>query len=306
MKERDKSWEQKLKEHHDLEEKFRQQEERYQLQAEQYRRQEEELKRIKDIDRDIDSSITKSAVNLQQYYDKKVQELHTDYERKLRDRDEADVKRSLDEINRLKSSNVELKENLAQNKCELERQMRQFVIDRASLAKQIQALHSKIATLERENKQLTSRSDSNLATLTETIKLKTLEYENISKRRQEEEEKYNKLQELYKSLSTKIELDSKALDELNKKHNIALASNKQELAEVQNEYQTIHEKLIVDREEYTTLLVKKEELHTELVNFKEALDLYSSKHKITSHDDLVKLRDGFDNILLTLKGLQLK
>ena len=306
MKERDKTWEQKLKEHHELEERFRQQEERY-------LRQEEELNRIKQTDRNIDSSITKSAVNLQQYYDKKVQEIHTDYERKLRDRDEADAKRSLDEINRLKSSNTELKENLAKNQCELQRQMRQFTSDRAMLSKQIQQLHSRITTLERENKQLSnladkSANDTTLATLTETIRLKTLEYDNISKRKHDEDEKYNKLQDLYKNLALRIESDTKTLDELNIKHNITLeqvAANKLELEQVRSEYIIINEKLIHDKEEYSQLLVKKEELHTELVSFKAALDLYSSKHKITSHDDLTKLRDGFESILASLKSTAL-
>ena len=123
-----------------------------------------------------------------------------------------------------------------------------------------------------------------------------------------EDEKYNKLQDLYKNLALRIESDTKTLDELNIKHNITLeqvAANKLELEQVRSEYIIINEKLIHDKEEYSQLLVKKEELHTELVSFKAALDLYSSKHKITSHDDLTKLRDGFESILASLKSTAL-
>lgn len=250
------------------------------------------------------TKIVETAVSLQQYYDNKLKELQQIYEEKLQQRDKKDNKETLEEIERLKNYSLTLKDDLNKSQRDMQVQMRQFTNDRAILSKQIQQLQSKIHTLEHDMNNMNSQSYSN-----EDIEKKTKEYNFIKQKRDEEEHKYNLLQTEYKALDNRIEHDKRLLDELNSKHQLILQeveSNNKILSDIKLEYSQLREKFEIDKDEYNSLLLKKEKLHTEIYNLKASLDIHINEAKLKlknpTIDDLLKIKDGFKSIFDNIKN----
>ena len=222
--------------------------------------------------------LVETAVTLQEYYEKKLDLLKIQYEEKIAYMAKQEQRSNIDEIDKLRQHNLSLKETLSKNQCELQIQMRQFTTDRGVLTKQIQQLQSKIHSLEHDMQEARRNSTHNA----NDLEKKTQEYNIIRQKRDVEEQKYNLLQQEYKALDKRIENDKRELDELNKKHaqilrEVDTSSNL--LNSIKDEYALLRTKFEADKDEYNILLVKKEELHTEIVVMKANLDLHISKVK---------------------------
>jgi len=252
--------------------------------------------------------IVETAVSLQQYYDNKLKELQSSYEEKLLQRDKRDSKETIDEIEKLKQYSQQLKDNLSKSQRDLQVQMRQFTNDRSVLSKQIQQLQSKIHTLEHDMKE----SSSHTLHTDADVAQKTQEYNFIKQKRDEEEHKYNLLQAEFQALDKRIESDKALLETLDKKHATILEEmelNTKTLLNIKHEYATLREKFEADKDEYNNLLVRKEILHTEIVNLKTSLDLHIGRARIQlknpTIDDLLKIKDGFEAIFNNIKSTTL-
>jgi hypothetical protein len=241
--------------------------------------------------------IIETATTLQEYYEKKLELLRQQYEEKLQARDAKDAQTTVFEIEKLKQNNQLLKDTLTQNQINLQTQMRQFTLERGLLSKQIQQLHAKIHLLEHD--------------LTEEQLKMSKEYEFIKQKRDDEEKRFQSLQVDYKALADKIEHDGKLLDELNSKHNLVLKeieSSNKNLVMIKREYADLQARFEADKDEYNLLLIKKEELHTEILHLKTELDMHvmraKEKLKNPTHEDLIKIRDGFEQIFSNLKSIK--
>ena len=247
--------------------------------------------------------IVETAINLQAYYDNKLKELQNTYEEKIQQR--GNNKETMEEIEKLKQFNLILKDSLTKNQKDLQLQMKSFTNDRTILSKQIQQLQSKIHILEHNTYSTNNNTNNN--TNTDQV----IEYNAIKQKKAEEEHKYNLLQSEYKILNEKIESDKKLLEELNMKHsNITqeLDYNSKLLSDVKREYLELNNKLETDKIEYNNLLSKKEELYKEIIVLKEDLERHIDKARIQlknpTIDDLLKIKDGFDNIFNNISSIK--
>jgi hypothetical protein len=263
--------------------------------------------------------IIETATSLQEYYEKRLKTMNEQYEQKLNIKSSENNKITINEINRLKESNYSLKNNLNNNQKDLQIQMRKFTNDRAVLSKQIQQLQSKIHTLEynvRENDLKKTVIEPGTITvdmqlLAMEIQEKESEYNIIKTKRDDEERKYNTLQVDCHALNIRIENNKDTLNKLNTKHQTvmtAIDKSENQLTELKIDYSILQSKFEADRDEYNYLLVKKEELHTEITQLKVALDLHVSiaKDKLSNPtiDDLLQIQNGFDNIFMNIKKLE--
>lgn len=235
--------------------------------------------------------IVDTAVSLQEYYEKKLESLRQQYEDKLKNQ-------AMEDISSLKETNNRLKEDLNKNQRDLQIQMRQFTNDRAVLSRQIQQLHSKIHALEQDmsNKKITDPDVLND------------EYNLIKEKRDEEEKKYQALTAECLALDSRIENNKATLTELENKF-IAVSSelntSRDELTKLRQEYKNLATKFEIDKEEYDSLITKKEVLHTEIVTLKAALDeqvvIARQTLKNPTIEDLLRIKDGFNEIFLKLQ-----
>jgi len=257
-------------------------EQKLQQQQEEYEKKQHNFEKIK---------IVETAVELQQYYDKKLEEIQQQYKQKAEEIQQhkqkaEDPEKSImiEQINNLKQSNIELKKDL-NNK------MKQFTNDRSVLSKQIQQLQSKIHSMENIIKTQSA---------VEELKLKAAQEEN----------RYTILQEECKALDFNIEINKQLLYELNEQHTKIVSdinNNTNQLNTLKEEYINLQQKFELDKNEYEQLCKKKETLDTEIVHLKSILDTYIeyAREKLTNPttDDLIRIKDGFDNIFNQLKPL---
>lgn len=259
--------------------------------------------------------IMETAVSLQEYYEKKINNLKDHYEEKLHSNEQERNIITVDEIDRLKESNQTLKTHLTNNQKELQVQMRQFTNDRAVLSKQIQQLQSKIHVLEngmrnsqkKKNGSIVSEND---CVLSNDIEKKRKEYASIKLRRDEEERKYNILQTDYHSLTSRIENNKVELTNINIKHGVVMSEidkSTDQLTELKGRYINLQNKFEADQDEYNHLLIQKEKLHTEITQLKVALDIHVNNAKIKlcnpTISDLQQIQDGFDVIFNNIKNI---
>lgn len=227
--------------------------------------------------------IVDTAVSLQEYYEKKLESLRQQYEDKIKTQ-------AIEDINHLKDANNRLKDDLNKNQRDLQIQMRQFTNDRAVLSRQIQQLHSKIHALEKT----TDPND---------------EYMLIKEKRDDEEKKYQLLTAECSALNTRIETNKKTLSELETKFvsvSSELALSKDELDKIKREYKELSVKFETDKDEYNELITKKEILHTEIFTLKATLDEQVSIAKQTLRnptiEDLIRIKEGFNDIFIKLQS----
>ena len=263
------------------------------------------------------SKLIETAISLQEIYEKKLDILKLQYEEKLQAQRREENKTTNEEIERLKTSNQQLKDNLNKSQVDLQVQMRQFTTDRAVLAKQIQQLQSKIQSLEHEIRDtMTNSMNKSPDSITRSItalnleyQQKTEEYNQIKQRRDDEEKRYIILQKEYQTLINNIRENTERLSELNQKHEEVRSELEREttqLTAIKQEYQELRTRFEKDRDEYNELLIKKEELHTEISQLTAALDVHLETARVQlknpSLDDLVKIQSGFENLLTLING----
>lgn len=334
IREKDKSWEQKLEESKrinnqvqeqlkkELSQKqaeFRQKLELMNSEREQMLREMEsmksgmtstDLKQQRDLEEEFQKKqaefekdrIVGTAVSLQEYYEKKLEKMKEDYELRSKEYHANENSKALKDISDLKDANIKLKEELNRNQRDLQQQIRQFTTDRLVLSKQIQQLHNKIHTLEQEqsNAPVVISQDTN-----EAIKQ---EYEKVTQLRDEEEKKYHSLQTECKHLDARINHNKQQLTEIEQKHNTLLKEVEVKTADLltlKSEYAQLVEKFTIDKIEYDALITKKERLHTEIVSLKCNLDLQveSAREKLKNPtiEDLLRIKEGLTKIFESIQ-----
>ncbi len=328
MREKDKSWEQKLEESKRIndqvqeqlkrelsikQQEFRQKLEMMNSERESMLKEMESLKGTSSADvkqqRDLEEEFQKkqaefekdrifgTATSLQEYYEKKLEKMKEEYELRMKDRESVETSKALKDISELKDTNVKLREELNRNQRDLQQQIRQFTNDRLVLSKQIQQLHNKIHTLEQgglsASQEITTEADSKLRE----------EFAKISSMRADEEKKYLSLQTECQQLDDRINLNKTQLADIESKH-VALLKDVElksaDLATLKMEYTTLKDKFTADKAEYDTLITKKEQLHTEIVSLKCNLDMQveiaKEKLKNPTIEDLLRIKDGLAKI----------
>ena len=171
LKEKDKTWEQKLNEskriNNEIQEQFMQKiksmdDEKLEI-SKQLELLKSELNGKDVIDKKVfeeelakkqaefeKGRIMDTAVSLHEYYEKKIDKIKTDYEEKLYNKSTQENTQLLNEIKNLQETNSKLKEEITRLNTNLQLQLKQYTNDKNSLLRQIQQLHSKINTMELE------------------------------------------------------------------------------------------------------------------------------------------------------------
>lgn len=140
------------------------------------------------------TKIVATAVSLQEYYDERLTAIRAEYETKSNEPSEA--------FNKLLLDNADLKAQLNKSQKDLQFQVRRVTNERAVLNKQIQQLNVKIKTLETDLKDPS---------------VQTRAYNAIKAKRDAEEQKFNIQQRAFEQLLDRIEDARKTLDDLNVK-----------------------------------------------------------------------------------------
>ena len=248
------------------------------------------------------SRIKVTAMSLHNDYEEKIEKFKEAYEKKMHELDHVKNEKTIREINELKNLNLKLKEELSNNQSTLQQHLKQFTNDRLMLSKQIQQLHTKIHTLEQTIQQMspiTSEAD---------IKLRD-EYNRISLLRNEEEHKYQTLQLECTQLNDRINDNKAHLAELQEKQtamlqSVELATN--DLSSLKDQYSKLLDKFNVDKNEYDELLSRKESLHAEINTLRADLtiqvDIAREKLKNPTIDDLLRIKDGLAKIFETVQN----
>jgi hypothetical protein len=269
MREREKTWEQRLEESINMNKLIR-----------------SELAQQVDKNEKIEQ--------LKLYYDAKLQEIKAEYEDKYNSLHTREKALALEEIEKLKQNNIQLKESLNKNQCDLQIQMRQFINDRSLLTKQIQQLQSKVYNMEHEDQ----------------IKAIESRYINIQQKTVEEEEKYNTLQQNIKELNERFENDKKQFDILNEKHIIILSEVDNEtknLEDLKKQHNELRTKFENEMDEFNSLIYCKEKLHTEIINLKSNLDssieIAKDTIKTPTIEQLLKIQENFESILKNINSV---
>lgn len=336
MREKDKSWEQKLEESKRINDQvqeqlkkelsqkqveFRQKLELMNSERENMLKEMESLKtgmtttdikQQKDLEEEFQKKqaefekdrILGTAVSLQEYYEKKLEKMKEEYDQKSKDRETTENTKSLHEISDLKDANIKLKEELNKNQRDLQLQIRQFTNDRLVLSKQIQQLHNKIHSLEQNLIPI-------LPTNEDEIKLRD-EYQKISQLRNDEEKKYQTLQTECRQLDDRINTNKEQLTQLEIRHTNLLKDveiQQVDLIALKSEYSQLVDKFKSDKTEYDSLITKKEQLHTEIVSLRCDLDIHvevaREKLKNPTIEDLLKIKDGFAKIFENISNRSL-
>lgn len=334
MREKDKSWEQKLEESKRINDQvqeqlkkelsqkqaeFRQKLELMNSEREQMLKEMEsmksgmtstDIKQQRDLEEEFQRKqaefekdrIFGTAVSLQEYYEKKLEKMKEDYELRAKEYHANENSKALKDISELKDANIKLKEELNRNQRDLQQQIRQFTNDRLVLSKQIQQLHNKIHTLEQE------QSNTPVVVSQDTNEALKQEYEKVTQLRSEEEKKYHSLQTECKHLDERINHNKQQLAEIEQKHNTLLKEVEVKTADLltlKSEYAQLVEKFTADKIEYDTLITKKEQLHTEIVSLKCNLDLQveaaREKLKNPTIEDLLRIKEGLTKIFESIQ-----
>lgn len=334
IREKDKSWEQKLEESkrindqvqeqlkRELSQKqveFRQKIETMNSEREQMLKEMEsmksgitttDLKQQKDLEEEFQKKqaefekdrILGTAVSLQEYYEKKLEKMKEEFDSKSKEYHATENSKTLKDINDLKETNLKLKEDLNRNQRDLQQQIRKFTNDRLVLSKQIQQLHNKIHTLEQD------QGNMPVVVTQETNDVLKQEYEKVTQLRSEEEKKYHNLQIECKQLNERINNNKQQLIDLEQKHVILIKDvevKTTDLLKLKTEYATLAEKFTADKTEYDLLITKKELLHTEIVSLRCNLDLQveaaREKLKNPTIEDLLRIKEGLTKIFESIQ-----
>lgn len=336
MKEKDKTWEQKLEERDrrlaDIEIQYK-----YQINSLAAKMREMELNKSSDMSQSNElllrkqTDLEKNQINIQEIYEKKLEKLQADLQAKLAEKDNTSIQemyenklkqlqaefsaklaekdseskqQSIAELTELKEINHKLKDELNKNQMHLQQQMKQFTTDRVMLSKQIQQLHTKIHSLEQDLQNKSSIDVNNLPTELQTV---LTEYNKTKELREIEEQRLNVLQSDCSDLTQRIEINKTQLVQIESKHT-ELINNVEiktaELDQLKLDYANLADKFAADKVEYELLLTKKDALHASIDNLKQDLDnqVAEAKEKLKNPtiEDLLKIKDGlakiFDNI----------
>jgi hypothetical protein len=234
--------------------------------------------------------IIDTAVSLQEYYEQKLQKLKQEYEEKMNEKHDTENKQMLFDIQELRSVNLQLKEDLSKSQNILQMQVKQFTNERTVLSRQIQQLHTKIHSLEQEmiQRKVVSpiKSIDNLSQTNINLKL---ECELLIARINANKEELNQLEDKHRNILQTIDI------------------SKSELESIKKEYAMLIIKFKSDKSEYDTLLTQKELLHNEIIKLRHELELQivtaSDKLKNPTIENLIQIRDGFDKIFNNLSRL---
>ncbi len=205
--------------------------------------------------------IVDTAVSLQEYYEQKLLKLKQDYESKIAERNNIENKQMLNEIQELRIVNLKLKEELSKSQNILQVQIKQFSSERTMLSRQIQQLHSKIHSLEQDisQRKLLSPIRNNDTNLNHVL--------------------------------TKMELDK-----LENKHSIILSDinrSRAELEALKNEHNNLLEQKMILREEIKKI---KSDLD-------EQIDVAKNKLQNPTSEELLQIKIGFDKIFENLNRI---
>ena len=170
LKEKDKTWEQKLNEskriNNEIKEEFMKKiksmdDEKYemskQLELLKSSMNEKDIIDKKTFEEELAKKqaefekgrIIDTAVSLQEYYEKKIDKIKNDYEERLNNKSNQENMQLINEIKYLQDVNTTLKEEINRLSNTLQVQSKQFTNERAGLLRQIQQLRSKINSMER-------------------------------------------------------------------------------------------------------------------------------------------------------------
>lgn len=229
------------------------------------------------------TKIVETAVHLQEYYEKRVNEVRVEYETKHN---------SSDEFVQLKKDNLALKNQLGQNQKDRQFQMRRFTNERAVLSKQIQQLTAKIHSLEINLKDTSQHEQA---------------YNAIKSKRDSEEQKFNMLKHNFERLTDRINDDQKTLDDLNVKHSLIINEIKHSsdhLSQLKEDYVKLQDKFATDTTAYEELIKTKNALHQDIDGLRITINqliVDASDHlKTPSVDNLQQIQTGLDIILANL------
>jgi hypothetical protein len=285
MREKDKTWEQKLQEakrlNSELQDQLKKEMDVKQVEfsrkIDSLREEKESLIREMESlknginDKEIEKEIAKkqaefertrildTATNLQEYYDKKLATLKTSYEEQLTNEKKSLLESFSKESEDLKAQITKLKEEVDESYKNNINQNKRFLEERTVLSRQIQQLHAKIHTLEKsisirnaskevieeEIKELCSEMDKKLE---EYMKLKDL-YNT-------KETQYSDCQTQLNTLTIQLEESKKKLTNLEESYQVL----KSQYAIMQKENAELSTMMDEDRIEYQSLVEKKNNL----------------------------------------------
>ncbi len=337
IRERDKTWEQKLEESKKInsqiqeqlrdeltrrKSEFRQKMEQMNLEREQLLKtmasmksvaspvdvkqqkelEEEFLKKQSEFEK---NRIFGTAVSLQEYYERKLEKMKEEYDKQAQEYQARENSKTIKDIVELKETNVKLKEELNKYQRDLHLQIRQFTDERSVLSKQIQQLHNKIHSLEKDHQPTNSTP---IVISEESTQLLQEEYVKIAQLRSSEEKKYKTLTAECDELNSRINSNKRQLAELEEKHTNMLKeveTKTVDLVNLKTEYADLAEKFAADKLAYDDLITKKELLHTEIVTLKCNLDMQvdiaKEKLKNPTIEDLLRIKDGLAKIFESIK-----
>jgi hypothetical protein len=229
------------------------------------------------------TKIVETAVSLQEYYEKRINEVRIEYE----------TKQSFsDEFVQLTKDNLNLKNQLAQNQKDLQFQMRRFTNERVVLSKQIKQLTAKIRSLESNLKDTSQHEQA---------------YNSIKAKRDSEEQKFNILQYNFERLTNRINSDQKTLDDLNVKHSLIVDEinhSSEHLLQLKKDYNNLQNKFDINKAAYEELLKIKNTLHQDIdglrVIFNQFIVDAGGHIKAPNVENLQQIQAGLDSILHNL------
>jgi len=240
--------------------------------------------------------IKDTAISIHEHYEKKLEKLRIDYESKIKESDTVKNDKAIKEINELKETNVRLKEDLNRNQTMLQQQLKQFTNDRLMFSKQMQQLHNKIQTMEQTITQMAPVTSEAEMQLRE-------EYNRIALLRDEEEKKYQTLQSECVQLDARINDNKSYLHDLQEKHTTLLKEvelKSADLVNLKEQYSSLADKFQADKQEYAELMDRKDQLHCEIALLRNDLtaqvEIAKEKLKNPTIEDLLRIKDGLAKI----------
>ncbi len=326
MREKDKSWSQKLEESRLINEQMQEQLKREQLEFSKKLdlinvERENMLKEMETLKSSVDpreleaefqkkqaefenSRIKVTAMSLHNDYEEKIEKVRESYERKIQEIATTKNEKAIHEINELKDINVKLKEELSRSQSSLQNQLKQFTNERLMFSKQMQVLHNKIHTMEQNMAQLTPITSEAELQLRE-------EYNRIVLLKDEEEKKYQCLQTEYAQLDARINENKAELHSIQEKHNNNLKEVELKTADLDTlkaEYGSLTAKFQNDQIEYNNLLERKNTLHIEIDTLRRDLsaqvEIAKEKLKNPTIEDLLRIKDGLAKIFASIQSQQ--
>jgi hypothetical protein len=307
MREKDKTWEQKLQEAKRLNSELQDQLKK-EMDVKSLIREMESLKNginDKEIEKEIAKKqaefertrILDTATNLQEYYDKKLATLKTSYEEQLSNEKKTLLESFNKETDELKSQITKLKEEVDESYKSNVNQNKRFLEERTVLSRQIQQLHAKIHALEKtiimrnasreviqdEIKELCGEMDKKLE---EYIKLKD---EYLTK-----EAQYSECQSQINALNIQLAESKKKLDTLEESYQ----SLKSQYTTMQKENAELSSMMDEDRIEYQSLVEKKNNLKSLLGLLKG--EIQKNVELLTTNSEFAEFNTSIDSIIQEL------